>query len=110
MNRIYSYKYGHRNVQDGKLRLRPLALSLPLSTLIFRMKTSTASEAGAKSQATFRAEQLKEAFMDLKRNQKDVLDLFKSVSDSINACPDIGDSHRLATQWQNIRQVRQCYC
>lgn len=61
------------------------------------------------SQASFRVEELKGAFANLKGSQDQVLKLFASVAASLSDSPDIGPSHPLARKWEDIRQVRKSY-
>ena len=57
------------------------------------------------SQATFRANELRAAFATLKRDQEDMENLFKSVSDSLWESKAIGRSSSIYQSWQEIREA-----
>ena len=41
----------------------------------------------------------------MRKDQDNILDLFKSVQDSLCMCTEIGKGHQLIVKWERIRSV-----
>ena len=58
-------------------------------------------------QAHYRARaELKQNFVTLINDQRDIQELFKTVAAELEATPEIGDKHALSDEWNKLRQVR----
>ena len=50
--------------------------------------------------------ELRQNFITLTSDQRDIQELFRTVAGQLEATPEIGEEHPLVEEWNTLRQVR----